>query len=88
MGDGLYLRRRRARHGAPMNPQQQLARRTVAEELRASLRRHETEVSAGLERQAAALETRIELAIAAIESRAAILHRGFAGRLRWLFLGD
>ena len=88
MGDGLYLQRRRARHGAPMNPQQQAARRTVAEELRASLRRHEAEVGAGLERQAAALEARIEGAVAAVESRAAILHRPFLGRFRWLFVGD
>lgn len=98
MGDGLHLQRRRRRHGAPMNAQQQQARHTVAEELRANLRRHQADVSDGLTAQAAALEaqiaaartameTRIEAAVQAVEARATILHRGFWGRVNWLLTG-
>ena len=87
MGDGLYLQRRRQREGSPMNPQHQQARRTVAEELRASLRRHEQDVSAGLEGAAQAMNARIEAAVQDVECRAAIFRRGFWGRLNWLLTG-
>lgn len=78
MGDGLYLKRRREAKGkCPMNPQQQQARRTVADELRASLRKHELTT-----------ETRIAGAVAVIEQRAAVLTRPFLGRLKWLVTGN
>lgn len=98
MGDGLYLQRRRQREGSPVNPQKQLARHTVAEELRSSLRRHEDrmttdlrrtsdELEARLEATTQAAETRIAQAVSAVTARAEVLKRDFFGRLRWLFTG-